>query len=266
MIGQENLLNMLHIQLSSGRFPHFIILEGPQGGGKTLIAKHIAKQLNAVYSEIETKADAVRTMREVAITTGTKILFCIRNADNMSAEAKNSILKITEECPSNAYICMTVVNIQSVLDTIRSRAQVYHMESYTPQQLFEYACSISDTLNDIEIANILCETPGEIGSLISYARDLYDYTSLVVDNIAEVSGANAFKIASKIALKTDGEGYPLKFFFKAFMAICAEDMNVRMAQGIKITSKYLQQLQNVSLSKQMLFDAWLLDIREAWME
>ena len=268
MIGQAQLLSQINTQLQNNKFPHFTIFEGLEGSGRTTLAKYVANALGASYAEIETRADAVRTMREVALTTATKTFFCIRNADNMSAEAKNSILKITEECPANVYICMTVENVQAVLDTIRSRAVIYYMEAYTPAQILEYASEkVENRQFERDIIVALCETPGEVETLLKIEiRAFYDYVNQVVDNIAIVTGANAFKIADKLALKSDSEGYPIKLFFRAFLAICASNLDAQKAEGIRITSRYLQQLQNVSLSKQMLIDAWILDIRGAWLE
>ena len=100
------------------------------------------------------------------------------------------------------------------------------------------------------------------------AIDFYGYVEKVVDNIAEVEGANAFKISEKLAVKQDSEGYDVKLFLRAFMAICVSRMQedpLRYAGGISITSKYISQLGIKGASKQMLLDTWLLEIRKRWM-
>ena len=99
--------------------------------------------------------------------------------------------------------------------------------------------------------------------------DFYNYVEKVVDNIALVSGSNAFKIGDKIAFKdSDEKKYDLKLFWKSFMTICVsriKDDPFKYSAGIRITSKYLQELRITGINKQSTFDCWLLDIRQEWM-
>ena len=109
-------------------------------------------------------------------------------------------------------------------------------------------------------------------------KEFYDYVQLVVDNIAEVSLANAFKIPSKVALKDTDDGYDLRLFWKAFMKVCMQgifvnyedkfketDNSIKRITAINVTSKYLQKLKVKGINRQMLMDNWVLEIRELWM-
>ena len=96
------------------------------------------------------------------------------------------------------------------------------------------------------------------------------YGVKVVDNIARVSGANAFKISNKIALRDETDKYDLRLFWKAFMTECfrraesnIDDILYNMS-AIDITSSKLRDLRIKGVNKQMLFDMWLLSIRECW--
>ena len=71
----------------------------------------------------------------------------------------------------------------------------------------------------------------------------------------------------ELAIQYDNK-YDIKLFWKAFMNICTSRLReepLRYASGIKITSKYLQELRITGINKQSAFDCWVLDIRKEWM-
>ena len=204
--------------------------------------------------------------------------FVIPDADTMSLQAKNSILKIVDECPNRNYFIMTLEDENNTLATIRSRAAIYHMETYTPKEIDEYVRQYMPLppVEEDEFVSLftdLCDTPGEVQLLASMgAYDFYNYVKKVVDNVATVSGSNAFKIAEKIALKNEEDKYDLRLFWKAFNKVCidrfrnasVEDIQL-YAKGVKLTSERIRDLRITGINKQALFDVWLLGIREIWM-
>ena len=60
MIGQKHLLEL--IDAMQFQLPHFIILVGPRGSGKTCLTKYIADKLEAVYSVTDIKVDATASL------------------------------------------------------------------------------------------------------------------------------------------------------------------------------------------------------------
>lgn len=281
IIGQKELTKKLYEQIHNDELARFIILVGPRGSGKHLVSMFIADELDAIPYWVDTKVDAIRD----AITSSYKItqpaVYMIEHADNLSMSAKNALLKVTEEPPNNAYFIMTVEDIVGVLGTIRSRASIFYMNQYTPDEIEEYIdYKLSDVFNlskfSIQILKDICDTPGDVDLLVTNTNveEFYNYVELVTDAIAEVSGANSFKIASKVALKDGESGYDLQLFWKAFVKICvnralsskktSEDF-VKYGNAIPITGKYLQKLRVRGANKQMLMDQWILSIREAWM-
>jgi DNA polymerase III delta prime subunit len=276
MIGQENLQNRIQEQISNNTFPRFAILVGQKGSGKKTFARNIAKWLCENIIQLEdVKVDSIRNMVEEAYKIHTKTIYIIPDADVMSLAAKNAILKITEEPPNNAIFIMTLQDENNTLATIRSRGTIFRMDNYKPVEIHAFAnYYLNHTLHDDEdeVIKNICETPGEVIKLCGDDRcnalDFYNYVELVVDNIAEVSGANAFKIGNKIAFKNEVDKYDLRLFLKAFMSVCSSRLHedkIRYAHGIIITSEYLQQIRINGISKIGLFDCWILDIRKEWM-
>ncbi len=281
MIGQYNLQSRIEQLIENRTFPRFSIFVGPKGSGKKTFAHELENMFNNwrvssdyvnVYELPDVKIDTIRDMITQSYKQIMTMVYIIPDADNMSNAAKNALLKVTEEPPNDAYFIMTLEDENNTLDTIRSRGTVFYMDRYTPDEIYEYAKRYS--LDNEDIVKTLCETPGEVDILYKDSiTEFYDYVQLVVDNIAEVSLANVFKIPSKLALKEDAEGYDLRLFWKAFMNVCLEkaDNHIdpedisRYGEACLATSKYLQKLKVKGINKQMLIDNWVLEIRELWM-
>lgn len=261
IIGQSKLMHDID---SLDSFPRFSIIAGPSGSGKSLIAEHIAEKLNAYKYIIEPKIDNIRVMIHDAYKISEPIVYIIDDADKLSVPAKNSLLKVIEEPPRNAYFIMLLEDAHSTLETIRSRARVFNVDIYSYNELLDYCAENNIELTEQEksIINQVCSSPGDVDKLVKMnIMDFYGYVGKVYDNIAEVSGANAFKIADKVALKDEEDKYDLRLFWRAFieMSINGSQYNVGM-----VTLHYLNDLQIKGINRQALFDMWILGVRREW--
>lgn len=272
IVGQKKIINWVD-NLTVDSFPHFIVLIGAKGSGKRTIAKYIADKLSAVYVECDIKVDAVRNAITLATTVETPIVYCFANSDTMRAEAKNAMLKITEEPPKNAYFILTVVDESTLLETIKSRATVIRMEPYTVKDMEELGMSmISDDFTDeqkttFQIAFLTADTPYELKELFTYGKEFFTYVDLVMDNISEVEAANAFKSSSKLALHGEDDKYDLGLFWKAFIYDCLDciaENPLRYSEGIIVTDKYYRKQTQLGVNLQQLYDSWVFEIREVW--
>ena len=272
IIGQTKIINWVD-NLTVDSFPHFIVLIGAKGSGKRTIAKYIADKLSAVYVECDIKVDAVRNAITLASTVETPIVYCFANADTMRAEAKNALLKITEEPPKNAYFIFTVVDESTLLETIKSRATVIRLDPYTAEDMEKMrAVMLSDDLTDEEKitfqnAFLTAETPYELKQMFKYGMDFFVYVDLVMDNIAEVEEANAFKSSSKLALHGEDDKYDLGLFWKAFIhdcLNCIDEDPLHYAEGIIVTDKYYKKQAQLGVNLQQLYDSWVFEIRGVW--
>jgi len=268
MIGQKELKADLKALIERNKYPRFSIFIGQTGSGRKTLAKEIAKKLELQVVQLpDVKVDTIRSMISEAYKIPYKYLYIIPNAENMSLAAKNAILKVTEEPPNNAYFVMTVQDESQLLDTIKSRGTIFHMNTYTPSEIGEYA-DCKDT-RELEIISSVCEVPGDVDIIRAMDIDaFYRYAEAVVDNIAETSGSNSFKIGAKINFKDDADKYDLRLFWRTFMLVCMHKMDesrLKYAKGVQITSQHLQELKITGINRASLFDMWILSIREAWM-
>lgn len=283
MIGQVRLINALNGLIERGRFPRFSILCSAAGSGRSMIAKHIAEKLNAQFIEVGIKADEVRDIITLANKVPTPTVYYIKNADTMSSAAKNSLLKVTEEPPNNAYFIMSLLDAANTLETIRSRGMIFNLEPYTAEEMLKYIEFRGVTKHEevMRIAGV-AHVPGEVDLLLAYdVNDFYAYVEKVLDNIGTVSGPNAFKISSQMKFKDEEEkGYDVRLFMQALISVCVDRIkensdkvgNAEVNQLIQdyastvlLTSDYLQQLSITGVKKDATFDMWVLDMRKIWV-
>ena len=273
MIGQTTLLERISGQISRNKFPRFSILIGERGSGKKQLANEIALGLSLPIVSVGTKVEDIREMIENSYTLDTTSIYLIADCDNMSQAAANSLLKVIEEPPKSAYFIMTCEALDNLLPTIKSRGVTYMLEPYTYENKCDYLSIATQTASDEEEDFMLAVATnmGELQYLVDIdVGEFSKYVMLVVDNIADVSGSNAFKIADRVNLKDDTTKYDLRVFWRAFISVCADKMlhaddPIRYANAIAITGDSIQQLSIRGINKQMLFDNWILSIREEWL-
>ena len=283
MIGQRELWARIEHQIRNDKFPRFAIFIGECGSGKKTLAKKVAKTLNGSSVITDTKVDSIREIIDAAYTIVDTTVYIIPDADTMSGASANALLKVTEEPPHDAYFILTCESLDNLLPTIRSRGVTYMMEPYSYEDKCDYidyqssknqryVYDEADEEFILEVASTIGEVEFFLSALDKDAQAINDfraYVNLVIDNIAEVSGSNAFKIADKIAFKNEDNKYDLRLFWKAFRSGCIDKMRgddpLKYARAVAITGDSLSQLSIKGLNKQMLFDTWLLDIRSEWL-
>lgn len=291
MIGQKEVLKQIDNLIEKG-FPRFIIITGQKGQGKTELANYIFHKLDEYYStpepdnrggiymlEIGIKIDEIREMIKMAYKQTEPIIYLIQNADKMSLAAKNSLLKVIEEPPQNAYFIMELQQIENTLSTIKSRCQEIKMEQYNEDEINEMMLKINPNLTDLEktILEDIVKNYYQIQLFNNYGiEDFYIYCEKVVRNIYKVQSANSFKLAEKLDVKNDGNGYDLYLFFETIKNIYFNIMTelidnddeindfINCHKSIEVTTKYQQKLNINGINKQSLIDMWILDIRKAW--
>ena len=280
MIGQGKLLQSINKLIDDG-FPRFVIITGQRGQGKKTLANYISHKLNYQTVKSDIKIDELRNIIELAYQQTEPIIYLIPDADKMSLGAKNSLLKVIEEPPNNAYFIMTLQTIDNTLPTIKSRCIELKMDNYSDEELNKFVDMINPNIDNLEriILTDIGENYYEIDTLNRYgANQFYEYVQKVVNNIYKVSGANSFKLAEKINLKDDDSKYDLELFLRTFKIICMDNILQiidldehkeefkNYAMSIDATRDIIDQLSITGINKQSLLDIWILNIRKIWRE
>lgn len=268
MIGQRNLTSRLGALIRLKKLPRFIILVGEVGSGRRTVAKWLANEMSADFIEVDKSVEAVREVVEKCYMASGATVYFIADGDTLSNPAKSALLKITEEPPKNAYFVMSTTDAENVLPTLVSRAFVYRMDSYSIADIAEF---LNDPKADLRAYANCCTNGREVNLVKQWGKEFFDFVTLVIDNIADVSGSNALKMENRIAFTDDADSslFDVKIFLQAFRAECMrrimnnDDRVLRdkYIAWIQITSRKLSEIQIKSINKQNVFDMWVFDIR-----
>lgn len=97
------------IRIKDGIFPDLIIYDGKEKSIKKSDIDHIQEEF--IKSSIENHGK----------------IYILKNIDNATSQAMNSLLKFLEEPVQGVYAILTTKNINKVLPTIQSRCQTIHL-------------------------------------------------------------------------------------------------------------------------------------------
>lgn len=201
---QEQFYDTLKEKYNNNTLADFTILLGGRGSGKTYALEQLAKMFNGNVVRVGIKVDDIRNMIDSCYRVASETTYLIDDADKMSNEAKNALLKVTEEPPQKSRFVMTLNDINNTLSTIKSRGTVVKLPTFTANDIHKYC---TDTLklstSDADVICKLVTTPGEANNIAGYnATGFYEFVEKVYDMLDRVSGTNSFKIGDKLSLKT----------------------------------------------------------------
>ncbi len=175
LVGNVRIKNIVGGDISRGTMGHAYILDGPTGSGKHTAAFSIASALAcehrkdkahslpcgtclacrkiaqgvspdvSVIRRAEDRAtlgvSIIRDLREdlyIAPNENEKKVYIIEEADRMTDEAQNALLLSLESPPPYVVFLLLTENAASLLETIRSRAPILHMQSFGADDIYEY--------------------------------------------------------------------------------------------------------------------------------
>ncbi len=160
VVGQEQIVEHLKAAVKMKKVSHAYILQGERSSGKEFIAKVFAMALqcerqggdpcgqcrSCKQAEGGNHPDIIRVSHEKPNTIGVedirkvtgdiaikpyssdKKIYIINEAEKMTVQAQNALLKTLEEPPEYAVILLLTTNVEALLPTIQSRCVLLTMK------------------------------------------------------------------------------------------------------------------------------------------
>ena len=288
IVGNNNIKQMLQKTVELQNVSHSYLFVGIDGIGKKLIAKEFAKMImcleenkycnkcksciefdsnnnpDFIYIEPDgnnIKIEQIRQMQSKVIEKpiiSNKKVYIINDAQNMTVEAQNCLLKTLEEPPEYITIILIASNENNLLSTIKSRCTIIHFDKIENKELKEYATNVIGISNVNE--NIINIFQGSIGKAIRL-KDKLDIYENIENIIKNMDNKNIIDIlnSSEILYKSKDEIEEILEYINVIL-LNQSKRNIKYVKCIDIvenTKKRLKSNSNYDMCiDNMLFNIW----------
>ncbi len=200
VIGQEPVIRVLQRSLEEKRIAHAYLFVGPEGVGKKLTAKLLVQAISCERNDFDAcgrcsscrkiekfshpditwvkpgglsrriRIDDIRALRHQvslkAYRAGQRKTFVLTEADRMTAEAGNALLKTLEEPPADSLLILLTSHPSSLFPTIISRCQILRFSPLPLKRVEDYLVSrLKLTPDEARLLSQLSE--GRLGKALS---------------------------------------------------------------------------------------------------
>ena len=269
ILGNDNVKQELIKTIKLNKLSHSYLFIGTDGIGKKMIAKEFAKMILCIENEkycnrcksciefdtdnnpdfisiepdgANIKIEQIRQMQKKILEApiiSQKKVYIIDNADLMTREAQNCILKTLEEPPEYVTIILIGSKEDNFLSTIKSRCSIIKFQNIPNVQIKQYM----KKTYDIDVSeNILQLCLGSIGKAEKYKdkQELYDNIFQIINNVEKMDMIDFLKKANLIYQSQDEKNDIL------------DSINIILFNKSKQNIKYLNCIDYVEETKKRL--------------
>ena len=288
ILGNDSIKKMLTQTITSGQISHSYLMIGIPGIGKKLIAYQYAKAIlcldenkicdtckscrefdtnnhpDFLYVEpdgnsikIEQIRELQKRIQEKPIISSKKI-YIIDNADLMTKEAQNCLLKTLEEPPEFAIIILVGTNENAFLTTIKSRCMILHFNPIRDEDIQKY---LGQNYGIESVSkNILDIAQGSIGKAI-YLKDKQEQYIQLETLINNLTNKDLIDIcqSAEVLYKSKEEIYEMLDYINIILLKMAKTnyLYTKCITTVENAKKRLQQNANYDMCiDDMLFNIW----------
>lgn len=212
-IGHERIIESLRKRILTGEISHAHIIVGEDGIGKSNLAKLIAINILGGHQErnyvdivnyrCKKSSFGVDDVRDVVDEVskkpfeGDKKVIIIHDGNKMTVQAQNALLKTIEEPPKGVFIILLCESLELILDTIKSRCQIYKLTPLTKDEVKLYIERLgTENYSNEEIKAAISYSEGIPGKAEKFLRDssLKDLRNLLIDLLYILVNGNLQKL------------------------------------------------------------------------
>ena len=287
IIGNNAIKEMLAKLIEKETASHSYLFVGIQGIGKKMLATEFSKQIlckekeqdgtSKSYIEFESnnhpdfmcvepdgnsiKIEQIRFLQkkiqEKPILSNKKV-YIINDADSMTTEAQNCLLKTLEEPPEFATIILIGSNENAFLPTIKSRCMILHFQPIEDEEIKQYM-ETNYSIKDIT-QNRLAMFQGSIGKAI-YLKDKqeeYDKLEAMVMDLDKKDLLSILQLAEPL-YKAKEEIFEILEYINILLLKQAKEkyLYTNCINIVENTKKRLKQNANYEMCiDNMVFNMW----------
>ena len=214
-VGHSSLIENFKNRCSNGNLSHAQLISGEDGIGKSILAEILGKlilngDLNREYVDIinyrPSKASfGVDDVREIIDEVnkkpfeGDKKVIIIHQGNKLTIQAQNALLKTIEEPPTEVYIIILCESLELILDTIKSRCEIYKLTPLTKEVLYKYIAIKGYDYSEEEKASAIAFSEGIPGRIDRYFSDteLQELRDKIVDLLLQLTNNEIEAILEK---------------------------------------------------------------------
>lgn len=214
-VGHSSLIENFKNRCSNGNLSHAQLISGEDGIGKSILAEILGKlilngDLNREYVDIinyrPSKASfGVDDVREIIDEVnkkpfeGDKKVIIIHQGNKLTIQAQNALLKTIEEPPTEVYIIILCESLELILDTIKSRCEIYKLTPLTKEELYKYIAIKGYDYSEEEKASAIAFSEGIPGRIDRYFSDteLQELRDKIVDLLLQLTNNEIEAILEK---------------------------------------------------------------------
>lgn len=288
IIGNTNIKTVLEKSIKQNKLSHSYLFVGIQGIGKKMIATEFAKMILCLDDnkycnhcksciefdtnnnpdfvlispdenniKIEQIRDIQKRIQEKPIISEKKV-YIIDNADLMTTEAQNCLLKTLEEPPEFAVIILIGSNSNTFLPTIKSRCTIMNFNKISDEEMTKYLREKCDVKNIDQ--NMLYMYQGSIGKALELKEKQEEYKNIenIINNIDRYDLIDFINNA-EILYKSKEEINDILDYINVILFNKAKDeyLYTNCIQIVENTKKRLKQNANYDMSiDNMLLKMW----------
>ena len=214
-VGHSSLIENFKNRCSNGNLSHAQLISGEDGIGKSILAEILGKlilngDINREYVDIinykPSKASfGVDDVREIIDEVnkkpfeGDKKVIIIHQGNKLTIQAQNALLKTIEEPPTEVYIIILCESLELILDTIKSRCEIYKLTPLTKDELYKYIAIKGYDYSEEEKSSAIAFSEGIPGRIDRYFSDteLQDLRDKIVDLLLQLTNNEIEAILEK---------------------------------------------------------------------
>lgn len=287
IVGNDNIKERLKKAVKLKKVSHSYLFVGIDGIGKKLIAKEFAKMImcldenkycnkcksciefdsnnNPDFTYIEPdgnniKIEQIRKMQSKVIEKpiiSNKKVYIIDEAQSMTIEAQNCLLKTLEEPPEYTTIILIASNENNLLSTIKSRCTIISFEKLDNKDIKNYLEEIG--MNNLK-NDIIDIFQGSIGKVLKLKDklEIYEKINSIIRNMSNRDIVEIYN-DSEILYKSKDDIQEILEYINIILLNLSKE-NIRYIKCIDIvedTKKRLKANSNYDMSiDNMLFTIW----------